>query len=69
VRLKGEADLLKFLDLGRLRLRVNLSGTSDGTITHKVTNRDIDLPSRIRLLGAEPSEIRLTLTRKSNADK
>ena len=69
VRLKGEADLLKYLDTGRLRLRVNLNGAEDGATAHTITNRDIDLPSRIRLVGAEPSEIRLNLVRKSNADK
>ncbi|MFP6889367.1 MAG: diadenylate cyclase [Nitrospinota bacterium] len=66
IRLKAEADLLNFIDSGRFRIKINLSGARDGPLDHVISTRDIDLPARIRLVGAEPSEIRLRLGKKTN---
>ena len=66
IRLKAEADLLNFIDSGRCRIKINLSGARDGPLDHVISTRDIDLPARIRLVGAEPSEIRLRLGKKTN---
>jgi hypothetical protein len=64
IRLKAEADLLNFIDTGRLRIKINLSKALPGTLEHVISTRDIDLPARIHLVGAEPSEIRLYLGKK-----
>jgi len=61
IRIKGEADLMNFIDAGRLRIRINLRGAGAGPAEHTISTRDIDLPSRIHLVGAEPSGIRLRL--------
>ncbi len=67
VRLKGEADLLRFLDAGRLRLKIDLRGAEAGKIRHAISTRDIDLPSRIRLTGADPPEIRFRLGERTDS--
>jgi hypothetical protein len=71
IRIKGEADLMNFIDAGRLRIRINLRGAGAGPAAHTISTRDIDLPSRIRLVGAEPPEVRLRLekTAKTSAAK
>ncbi len=68
VRIKGEADLMNFIDAGRLRIRINLRGAGAGPAEHTISTRDIDLPSRIRLVGAEPPEVRLRLEKMAKPD-
>ena len=62
VRLGGSRDILNFLDPGRLRIWVNLQGAREGESRHPITERHIDLPGRVRLLGVDPAEIEVRLT-------
>lgn len=61
VRLKGRRDLLNFLDVGKVRVTVNLENYRAGDSAQTITSRNIDLPSDIRLIGVDPPEIAVRL--------
>lgn len=69
VRLSGNRDILNFLDPGRLRIWVNLQGTAAGASTHRLSLRNIDLPSGVRFLGVDPPGIEVRLAKEPQQER
>lgn len=64
VRLRARQDTLNFLDLGRLRVNVNLAGLPEGAARIGLTARNIDLPAEVRLVEIQPADLALRLVRR-----
>ncbi len=61
IRLRGNRDLLHYIDAQRLRVNVNLIRAVPGVHDHTLTGRDVDLPDGLAFVGAAPATIRLDL--------
>ncbi len=61
IRLRGRRDILNYIDPTRLRVNVNLAQMTPGAHSRTLTGRDIDLPSGLEFLGAEPKTVEVNL--------
>ncbi len=69
IRLRGRRDLLHYIDAARLRVNVNLAKATPGAHSHTLSGRDVNLPSDLEFLGAEPKTIRLLLEQTDAPEK
>ena len=69
IRIRGRRDLLNYIDATRLRMNVNLAKMTPGAHSRTFSGRDIDLPSDLEFLSAEPKTIELNLAKAPKPEK
>ncbi len=69
IRIRGKRDLLNYIDATRLRMNVNLAKMTPGAHSRTFSGRDIDLPSGLEFLSAEPKTIELNLAKAPKPEK
>ncbi len=69
IRIRGRRDLLNYIDATRLRMNVNLAKMTPGAHSRTFSGRDIDLPSGLEFLSAEPKTIQLNLAKAPRPEK
>lgn len=64
VRVRGSREMLNFLDPNQLQVAINLRKASVGRHRYSISDKDINLPPGLQLIGVNPSKIALRLREK-----